>query len=62
VASDDKWAPSAIAYAAACKAKNVPHDFHKAPHGGHGFGLKPVLPPDVKDWPDKLRAFLDGLK
>jgi len=62
VAADDKYAPSAIAYAAACREKKVPCAFTKAEQGGHGFGLKPVLPPDVKDWPDKLHAFLDGLK
>ena len=62
VAGDDKYAPSAIAYAEACKEAKVPCDFTKTEHGGHGFGLKPVLPPDVKDWPDKLHAFLDGLK
>ncbi len=62
VAGDDKFAPSAIAYAGACKAAKVPCDFTKTKHGGHGFGLKPPLPHDVKDWPDKLRAFLDGLK
>jgi hypothetical protein len=40
----------------------VPCDFTKTERGGHGFGLKPELPADVKDWPEKLRAFLDGLK
>jgi acetyl esterase/lipase len=62
VAGDDKYAPSSIAYAEACKEAKVSCDFTKTEHGGHGFGLKPVLPPDVKDWPDKLHAFLDGLK
>ena len=62
VAGDDKYAPSSVAYAAACQAAKVPCDFTKTEHGGHGFGLKPVLPPDVKDWPEKLHAFLDGLK
>lgn len=62
VAGDDKYAPSAIAYAGACQEAKVPCDFTKTEHGGHGFGLKPVLPPDVKGWPDKLHAFLDGLK
>lgn len=62
VAGDDKYAPSAIAYAAACKAGQVPCDFYKKEHGGHGFGLKSPLPPDVQDWPDKLKVFLDGLK
>ncbi|MCX7006936.1 MAG: alpha/beta hydrolase [Kiritimatiellaeota bacterium] len=62
VAADDKYAPSAIAYAAACKEKNVPCTFFKKEHGGHGFGLKSPLPEGVKDWPDKLHTFLDDLK
>jgi acetyl esterase/lipase len=62
VAGDDKYAPSSIAYVKACQKARVPCAFTKTEHGGHGFGLKPVLPPDVKDWPDKLRNFLDGLK
>jgi acetyl esterase/lipase len=61
VAADDPYAPSSIAYSEACKAAKVSYDFTKAPHGGHGFGLKPDLPADVQDWPDKLRAFLDSL-
>jgi len=62
VAGDDKHAPSSVVYAEACRAAKVPCDFTKTERGGHGFGLKPALPPDVKDWPEKLRAFLDGLK
>jgi acetyl esterase/lipase len=62
VAGDDKYAPSAIAYAAACREAKIPCQFTKTERGGHGFGLKPVLPPDVKNWPDNLHAFLDGLK
>lgn len=62
VAGDDTYAPSAIAYAKACQEFKVSCDFTKTQRGGHGFGLKPTLPPDVKDWPEKLHAFLDGLK
>ena len=62
VGGDDKLAPSCMAYAEACKAAKTPCSFTKTKHGGHGFGLKLPLPPDVKDWPDKLRAFLDGLR
>lgn len=62
VAGNDPYAPSSIAYAGACKEANVPCDFTKAERGGHGFGLKTPLPPEVKDWPEKLHAFLDGLK
>jgi hypothetical protein len=49
-------------YAEACKLAKIPCMFTKTEHGGHGFGLKLPLPPDVKDWPDKLHVFLDGLK
>lgn len=62
VAADDKWAPSSAVYAAACKEAKVPCEYFQAEKGGHGFGLKPMLPAEVKDWPDKLRAFLEGLK
>ena len=62
VAGDDKWAPSAVAYAEACRQAKIPYDFTKTEHGGHGFGLKPELQADVKNWPDKLHAFLDGLE
>jgi acetyl esterase/lipase len=62
VAGDDKLAPSCIVYAEACKLAKIPCMFTKTEHGGHGFGLKLPLPPDVKDWPDKLHVFLDGLK
>jgi acetyl esterase/lipase len=62
VAGDDRLAPSSIVYAQACREIKVPCDFTKPEHGGHGFGLKLPLPPDVRDWPEKLHAFLDGLK
>jgi len=62
VAGDDKWAPSSVVYAEACREAKIPCDFTKTEHGGHGFGLKATLPADVKDWPLKLKAFLDGLK
>jgi acetyl esterase/lipase len=62
VADDDKYAPSSKAYAEACQARQVPCVFYLKEHGGHGFGLKPNLPDDVKDWPDKLKAFLDQQK
>ncbi|MEA3211941.1 MAG: hypothetical protein QOE70_4998 [Chthoniobacter sp.] len=58
VAADDKFAPSSVAYADACREHQVRCDFHQAEQGGHGFGLKKELPVGVRDWPDKLRAFL----
>lgn len=61
VAANDSWAKSSIAYDKAAKEKNLPVEFHTATSGGHGFGLKNPLPEAVKDWPDKLKAFLSGL-
>lgn len=58
VGGDDKLGPSSAAYAAACEAAGVRCEFHKSEHGPHGFGLKDPLPEGVRDWPDKLRAFL----
>ena len=59
VAGDDPYAPSAIAYAAACQTAQIPCAYYLKPHGGHGFGLTPNRAEDVKDWPEKLKAFLD---
>jgi acetyl esterase/lipase len=61
VAGDDKWAPSATVYSEACREAGVTCDFHKPEKGGHGFGLKNPLPESVRDWPAKLKAFLDGI-
>lgn len=62
VAEDDKFCSSSRAFEAACKEKGVPCETHYAPKGGHGFGLKKPLRAEVADWPDKLVAFLNGLK
>lgn len=61
VAANDSWAKSAVAYDKAAKEKNLPVEFHQATSGGHGFGLKANLPPEVRDWPAKLVNFLDGV-
>jgi acetyl esterase/lipase len=62
VAADDKNPlATCIAYDAACKLKKVHCELHIAPSGGHGFGLRESLSPNVKDWPDKLKIFIDGL-
>jgi acetyl esterase/lipase len=58
VAGDDKWAASAVAYAETCKEQGIRCDFTKTEQGGHGFGLKDPLPEAVRDWPNKLQAFL----
>ena len=59
VAKDDPYAHSAIAYAAACETAHTPCTYFLKLHGGHGFGLMPNRKDDVKDWPDKLKVFLD---
>lgn len=58
VAADDPYSPSALALAAYCRAEGRPCEFHFAQRGAHGFGLSENLPEDVRDWPDKVSAFL----
>lgn len=58
VAADDGLVVSSDAYAKACEQMKVPVEFHKPTSGGHGFGLTPKLPEAVRDWPEKLKAFL----
>ncbi len=62
VAANDPYATNSIVYAAACQTAHVPCNYYLKPSGSHGFGLKPNLPADVKDWPEKLKAFLDEQK
>jgi acetyl esterase/lipase len=59
VAADDPYSPSALALAAVCRAEGRPCEFHLAERGAHGFGLTEDLPEAVRDWPDKVRAFLN---
>ncbi len=61
VASDDEYSPSARAFAAYCKDKGIRCQYFLAENGGHGFGIKQPLPDGVKDWPEKLRAFLEDI-
>lgn len=61
VAADDKHASGSAVFAAACRAKGIRVDEHRTESGGHGFGLKSELPEAVRDWPAKLRKFLDTL-
>jgi acetyl esterase/lipase len=58
VAEDDKFAPGSFAYAAACQANGIAHQFHHPAQGGHGFGLKPQRAEAVQDWPDQFKGFL----
>jgi acetyl esterase/lipase len=58
VAADDAYVVGARAYADYCESSGVRCDYHEAPSGGHGFRIRDPLPDGVKDWPEKLRAFL----
>ena len=60
VAANDPYKPSSVAYDAYCREHNQPCEYHLAPSGGHGFGIKKPLPEGVADWPEKLAAFLNG--
>ena len=61
VAADDKFKTGSIALDAYSREHGLKCVYHLAPSGGHGFGIKDTLPEGVKDWPEKLRAFLDDL-
>jgi acetyl esterase/lipase len=58
VAGDDKLSKSSVVYAAAAREAGARADLHIPEKGGHGFGLKDGMPESVRDWPEKLRAFL----
>jgi acetyl esterase/lipase len=58
VAADDSHAPSSRAFSAACEARGIPCELHIPASGGHGFGLKADRPESVRDWPERLCAFL----
>lgn len=58
VAADDSHSLSADAFAAACNARGIPCEFHRPASGGHGFGIKAEIPASVRDWPERLCAFL----
>jgi acetyl esterase/lipase len=61
VAEDDKLAPGSFAYAAACAEAKLRCEFLHPPKGGHGFGMKANRADAVKDWPERLIAFLESL-
>jgi acetyl esterase/lipase len=61
VALDDRYAPSSRAYFAKCKQEGIRCEFYEPAKGGHGFGIKQPLPEGVRDWPEKLRAFLTSV-
>ncbi|HBC86076.1 MAG TPA: hypothetical protein DCZ94_03890 [Lentisphaeria bacterium] len=58
-AVDDKYSVNSNVFAAYCKDNGVKCDFTMAEKGGHGFGIKNPLPEGVKDWPEKLKKFLE---
>jgi acetyl esterase/lipase len=62
VAANDGYKNSSIALDAYCREKGLKCEYHLAESGGHGFGLKNPLPDGVKDWPDKLRTFLQSVE
>jgi len=61
VAADDKYAPGSVAYDAACRAMGTRSELHQPGKGGHGFGMKEDRKEEVRDWPEKLRKFLDSV-
>lgn len=61
IAANDKtdWVKSSEAYAKAWVARGGAADWRILSDGGHGYGMKPGgLKGAVKDWPDRLVAFL----
>lgn len=62
VAANDIYKSSAIALEAYCRENSLNCTYHLASSGGHGFGLQQPLPGAVKDWPEKLRVFLEKIK
>lgn len=62
VAANDGYKTSSIAFDAYAREHKLKCDYTLATGGGHGFGLKKPLPDAVKDWPEKLAAFLDAQK
>ncbi len=51
---------SALSYIAACKAKEVPVEFHLFPKGGHGYGLR-SQERGLKNWGNLLVDWLSSL-
>jgi acetyl esterase/lipase len=44
-----------------CQDHGIKCDFTIAPGVGHGFGITKDMPEGARNWPDKLKAFLDSL-
>lgn len=61
-AKNDQNIKDSIAYAEACKQKNVKYEFHSPEKGGHGFGLRVHQAAEVKDWPAKLLSFIESIE
>lgn len=62
IAGNDRpqWVAGCRAYAAVWKETGGEAQLQVLPDGGHGFGMKEVLPGSAKEWPAKLAAFLDA--
>ena len=57
-----QWDPVTPPVYGETAARHLPNSLHLViPHGGHGFGLKKEIHDSVRDWPEKLRAFLASL-
>jgi acetyl esterase/lipase len=50
---------NALRFKAACEKVGVPVELAEYPKGPHGVGLAQKIP-DLKDWPDKLEAWMKG--
>ena len=60
-AEDDKgWIEGSRVFAKALKEKNLPHEVHLVPKGGHGFGLKEGNPA-AETWPALALKWIEGL-
>ncbi|MEN9360430.1 MAG: hypothetical protein RL095_1965 [Verrucomicrobiota bacterium] len=62
IAANDRkeWMKSAEVYTKIWRGSDAYAEWHLPALGGHGFGLKAELPEGVKDWPERLAAFLQA--
>lgn len=61
-AVNDPGFANSVVFASACEEKKIPLTFLKPEKGGHGFGIRDHIAPEVKDLPDKLQQFLMPFK
>ncbi len=62
IAANDvpRWVTSSEIYAKGWKGLDGRETFHLLPDGGHGFGMGDNRPGAAKEWPDRLKAFLEA--